>query len=313
MTEPDVPGAAVPGPEGPGLEGPGPEVPGPAACAADRLELGEGARWINDRLYLVDLLAGRLLIADSEGEPGLRQVLQVDQSLGAVAARRDHPGTWLLATGTGIALADEQGHLEWLGRPEDDNPASVRMNDGAVDARGRFWAGSMADDGAVGAGSLYRVEHDGTIVRVLDGISIANGPAFSPDGRLMYLADSAAGAVDRFTIDEDGDLQSREPFVRFAEGEGSPDGMTVDMDGHLWLAVWGGGAVHRYRTDGSLERVVPVPATQPTSVCLGGPDGRRLFITSAMVGLTEPSAMDGALFSTVADVAGAPSLAAVLR
>ena len=282
--------------------------------SGDRLELGEGARWIDGRLYVVDILAGRLLVAEPADPPGMLEVLRVDGPLGAVAARRDHPGSWLLATGPGIALMDDSGNIEWLGRPEDDNDASVRMNDGAVDGEGRFWAGSMADDGTVGAGSLYRLDHDGTVVRVLDGLSIANGPAFSPDGRFMYLADSAAGAVDRFAIDAtSGDLGTREPFVRFDAGAGSPDGMTVDMEACLWLAVWGSGAVHRYHPAGSLDRVVRVPASQPTSVCLGGPSGRELFITSALVGLSDPGPADGALFVTTVDVPAPAALSVVLQ
>lgn len=282
--------------------------------SGDRLELGEGARWIDGRLYLVDILAGRLLVAEPGDAPAMLEVLRVDGSLGAVAARRGHPGSWLMATGTGIALRDDTGTIEWLGRPEDDNNASVRMNDGAVDGEGRFWAGSMADDGTIGAGSLYRVDHDGTVVRVLDGLSIANGPAFSPDGRFMFLADSAAGTVDRFAIDvASGDLGTREAFVRLDAGSGSPDGMTVDMEGCLWLAVWGGGAVRRYLPDGSLDRIVSVPASQPTSVCLGGSSGRDLFITSASVGLSDPGPADGALFVTAVDVPAPAALSVVLR
>lgn len=280
----------------------------------DRLELGEGARWLDGSLYLVDMLAGRLLVADPGVTPSLREVLRVDGPLGAVAARRNHPDSWLLATGTGIALVDAAGSLDWLDRPEADNAASVRMNDGAVDIEGRFWAGSMADDGTVGAGSLYRVDHDGAVIRVLDGLSIVNGPAFSPDGRFMYLADSSARVVYRFAFDAvNGVLGARVTFARFGVGAGLPDGMTVDVEGALWVAVWGGGVVHRYRPDGKLDRVIRLPAAQPTSVCLGGMSGRELFITSATVGLTHPGAADGALFSIIVDVPGLSARPAVLR
>ncbi len=289
----------------------------PTVWSDDRLELGEGARWYDGQLYVVDLLAGRLLMGGSGDRPGLQLVLDVGQPLAAAAQRRGHPGSWVLATGTGLAVVDGAGRLEWLGKPEEGNRASARMNDGSVDGRGRFWVGSKSDE--VGAGSLYRLGADGGIVRILDGLTIANGPAFSPDGRWMYLADSAAGSVDRFSIRDDGELGEREPFVRLAAASGppdgatgSPDGMTVDVEGHLWLAVWGGGAVHRYRPDGSLAAVLRVPATQPTSVCLGGPDGHRLFITSAHVGLSGPSPFDGALFSTIAPAPGQPAVATIL-
>ena len=282
--------------------------------SADRLELGEGARWIDGRLHLVDMLTGRLLVAEPGATNGLQEVLRVDGPVGAFAARRGHPGSWLVATGPGIAIADASGILDWLDRPEAVNAASVRMNDGAVDAEGRFWTGSMADDGTVGAGSLYRVDHDRAVVRVLDGLSIVNGPAFSPDGRVMYLADTQAGVIYRFGFDAlSGVPGARETFVRFAAGAGLPDGMTVDIEGALWVALWGGGAVHRYRPDGRLDRVIQVPAAQPTSVCLGGTSGRRLFITSATVGLADPGPEDGAIFSVIVDVPGTSARQAVLR
>ena len=293
---------------------PSPRIPlEPDALIADRLELGEGARWFDGALYLVDILTGRLLIARHDGGARLETVLRLDTSLGAAAAIQDRPGQWLVAAGRGFAVTDSRGSVEWLARPEDGNPASVRMNDGAVDGRGRFWAGSMAEDGQTGAGSLYRVEHDGTVHRVLDGITISNGPAFSPDGALMYLADSAAGTVDRFSLDAVGDIVARDLFVRFEGDTVSPDGMAVDVEGYLWLAMWGGGCVHRYRPDGALAQVVRVAATQPTSVCLGGADGRRLFITSAYAGLAQASSTDGALFTMRVDVAGPPSSKAILR
>lgn len=289
----------------------------PTVWSDDRLELGEGARWYDGQLYVVDLLAGRLLTGGSGDRPGLRLVLDIGQSLAVAAPRQGHPGSWIVAAGTGFALADQGGRLEWLGTPEEGNRATTRMNDGAVDGRGRFWAGSKSD--RVAGGSLYRLGADGNIIKVLDGLTIANGPAFSPDGRWMYLADSAAGSVDRFQIRADGELGKREPFVRLAPAigspdglTGSPDGMTVDVEGNLWLAVWGGGAVHRYRPDGSLAAVVRVPATQPTSVCLGGPNGRRLFITSASVGLAGPAPFDGAVFSTTVPRPGLPAVAVIL-
>ena len=164
-----------------------------------------------------------------------------------------------------------------------------------------------------GAGSLYRVDSDGTVTRIVAGLSIANGPAFSPDGQSMYLADSAVGTVDRYDLDPDtGDLGDRTSFVRIEPQDGLPDGMTVDAEGCLWVALWGGGAVRRYRPDGLLDRTIALPVAQPTSVCLGGPDGLDLFITSASVGLADPGPDDGALLHVRADVPGIPAAAAVL-
>ena len=280
--------------------------------SSDRLELGEGGRWIDGRLYIVDQLSGRLLVAAGRGQR-LSEVLKTETPLGAVAARRGHVGSWIVAASTGIALVDRSGRTEWLGRPEAHHRASVVMNDGAVDTAGRFWASSMAGDGTVGAGALYRVDHDRRIVRVVDGLSIGNGPAFSPDGQVMFLADSALGVIYRFQFEaETGTPRERETFVRFGPEFGVPDGMTVDAEGALWVAMWGGGAIRRYRSDGTLDQIVAVPARQPTSVCFGGADERELFVTSAAVGLSDPGDADGAVFMVPVVVGGPPATSAVL-
>src|SRR6478672_10502362 len=141
-------------------------------------QLAEGARWVDGRLVFVDIMAGRLYELTDDGP---RVLLELDVPLGAVAPVHDAPGTWIAAAGTGIALLDAAGHAEWLARPEDNAPQPRRMNDGVCDPSGRFWAGSMPfdhDDSTEGVGSLYRVDHDGTVTRVVGGITIANGPAF---------------------------------------------------------------------------------------------------------------------------------------
>ncbi len=279
----------------------------------DRLLHGECARWIDGRLHLVDLQAGRLLASARDGTNRLVEVLHIDAPLGAFAARRDHADSWVLAAGVGIALVDADRNISWLGRSEQEDAATVRMNDGAVDAHGRFWAGSMSRDGAPGRGSLYRLEPDRTVVRVVDGLTVANGPAFSPDGASMYLTDSARRIVDRVAIDPDtGAMGPRRRFLTLDPDGGQPDGMTVDLEGALWMAVWGAGEVRRYLPDGILDRTLRVPASQPTSVCLGGRDGRDLFITSASDGLDDPGPADGALFSLRVDVPGQPALSAIV-
>ncbi len=257
-------------------------------------ELGEGARWVDGRLVYVDILAGRLLeVADLPGPRAAREIARLDVPLGAVAPIGDRPGRWIAAAGTGIALLAPDGRLDWLARPEERAPVAMRMNDGACDPHGRFWAGSMPYDGTKGAGSLYRADPDGSVHRVLDGLTIVNGPAFSSAGDLLYVADSAAGVVHRCTLDADGDPTGREEFVRVAAG-GSPDGMTVDEDGCLWVAIWGHGAVHRYHPDGTLLATVRLPTPQPTSVCLA-PSGGRLLITTARYGLGRPTGPAGSV------------------
>lgn len=268
-------------------------------------QLAEGGRWVDGRYMYVDILSGRLFELSDAGGPAPRQLAVLDVPLGAVAPVADRPGAWIAAAGTGIALLDADGALEWLDRPEDRTPVPSRMNDGVADPAGGFWAGSMAYDGTHGAGSLYRTDRDGTVVRVLDGLTIANGPAFTADGTTLYLADTAARTILRCRIDPlSGDLSGGpETFARLRDGEGSPDGMTVDDEGCLWVALWGAGAVRRYHPDGRLLHTLTVPAPHPTSVCLH-PSGNRLFITTARYGVKNPTAASGAVLSVPVPVRG---------
>ncbi len=278
-----------------------------AALTDDRLELGEGARWVGDRVLLVDIPHGRLLStpAPPHRPATLTELARLPEPLAVVAPVADAPGTWLAATGTGFALLSESG-TRHLAAPEPVTDKPWRMNDGVADAAGRFWAGSMACDESPRGGALYRLDPDGSVRTVLRDLTIANGPAFAPDGRTMYLSDTPLGHVDRFDVDPDtGELSGRRPFLRLDEGDGFPDGLTVDADGFVWVALFGGSAVHRYRPDGVLDRRVPVPARQPTSVCLVG---STLVVTSGCGGLDEPGAADGAVLVTDAGATGVPAL-----
>ncbi|MFI9761538.1 SMP-30/gluconolactonase/LRE family protein [Streptomyces sp. NPDC051963] len=269
----------------------------------DRLELGEGIRWTGTGVVLVDILAGRLLAAPDDPAAPLHTVAQLPVPLGAVAPVAGQAGTWIAAAGTGICLLRADGTVSWLARPEDDSTGRMRMNDGVADPSGRFWAGSMGYDADDGAGSLYRVDRDGTVVRVLDGITVPNGPAFTPDGSLMYLADSGRGVVRRHPVDPvTAELGAPEEFVTVRDG--SPDGMVVDVEGAVWIAVWGTGTVRRYLPDGTLERTLRLPAHQPAGVCL---ERDVLHVTTARVGLAAPGRHDGALFTARVDVPGTPT------
>ncbi|MER7889813.1 SMP-30/gluconolactonase/LRE family protein [Micromonospora sp. NPDC094482] len=287
------------------------ELTEPTAWSADRLELGEGARWVDDRLVLVDLLAGRLLSTGGDGPGPLRELTRLDVPLGAVAPVVGQPGEWLAVAGTGIARLAADGGNRSVADLEGGRSEPARMNDAVADPHGRFWAGSMTYAGVPGGGSLYRLDPGGVPVAVVTGLTIANGPAFDGAGTTMYLADTPRGHVDRFTVDtRSGELGAREPFLRLDPAEGAPDGMTVDAADHLWVALWGGSAVRRYRPDGTLEREVRLPAAQPTSVCLGGPGLSRLFVTTARYGLPDPGPLDGALLAVDVPAAGRPAQAA---
>lgn len=265
-------------------------------------DLAEGSRWLGDQVVFVDILSGRLFRLDGSRAV---ELARLDVPLGAAAPAR--AGGWIVAAGTGIAMLDGSGTLDWLAQLE---PASSRMNDGACDAAGRFWAGSMAYDEKPGAGSLYRTDHDGSVHQVLDGFTIVNGPTFSADGTLMYFADTAAGVIYRCELDGP-DIRDRQVF---AEPEvGAPDGMTVDDAGRLWVALWGGAAVRCYAPDGSVATTITVPAPQPTSVCLTGRPGERgsrggrLLVTTARVGLDNPSDASGAVLAIDVDASAPPA------
>jgi sugar lactone lactonase YvrE len=315
-------GAPAPAPE------PAPADPrdGPVSPWSDRLELGEGARWVDGRLVLVDLLAGRLLADDPgaqdpdadhtgtrRGGRPLTSLAWLPVPLGAVAPIQGAPDVWIAAAGTGVCIiapdVSAGGDVTWIGHVEHDADApagiEMRVNDAVADADGRLWFGTMAYDATADAGSLYRVEYDGTITRVLNRITIPNGPAFTEDGSTMYLADSARGLVRRYELDRaSGALGAPALFADFADVAGGPDGMTVDREGGVWIANWGGSAVHRYLPDGTLDRVIELPAAQPASVCLGGEDGRLLHITTAGHELNPPGPQDGAVFTIRVDVPG---------
>ncbi|MET7403375.1 SMP-30/gluconolactonase/LRE family protein [Dactylosporangium sp. NPDC005572] len=280
--------------------------------SGERLELGEGARWVGGRLVLVDLLAGRLLTTDGVQPGELREVRRLDVPLGAVAPVAGRPGEWLAATGTGVEVLHVGGGRTAVAALPGPAAQPYRVNDAVADPHGRFWVGTMTYVAVPGAGTLFRIVPGEAPVAAVTGLTIPNGPAFSGDGRTMYLADTTLGEIDRFAVDPaTGELHGREPFARLAPGEGLPDGMTVDAAGHLWVALWGGSAVRRYRPDGVLDRELRLPARQPTSVCLGGPGMRRLYIASANIGLESPGPLDGALFAVDVETRGTEASAVI--
>lgn len=266
------------------------------------LELGEGARLVDGHLLHVDLLQGCLFSADVRtGE--VRLLAALDVPLGAVAPVDGRADEFIATVGTGIGFLTKEFALCRGPKFDVDAHTPMRVNDGACDPSGRFWAGVMAYDPSPDSGALYRLDRDGAITRVVDGLAVPNGPAFNATGTVMYLADSAAGRIDRFDVDEAGQLTGRGVF---ATVDGSPDGMTVDAESHLWTAIWGAGEVHRYAPTGDLVEVIPVPARQPTSVAIGN---GQVFVTSATHGLNRPGPDDGRTFAANCAVEGLPTAA----
>jgi sugar lactone lactonase YvrE len=274
---------------------------------AARAELGEGARWDerSQTLYWVDILKGRVH-AFTPATAACRS-FPVGQPVGALGVRE--AGGLVLALRDGFATLDlDTGAVTPIARVEDDR-ATQRMNDGRCDAAGRFWAGTMAFDPSPGTGTLYRLDRDGRVTPVLADLTISNGLDWSPDGRTLYFIDSGTQRVDVLDFDaQTGALANRRPFAIVPETAGMPDGLVVDADGGVWVALWGGGALHCYATDGTLARVIPLPVSHPTSCAFGGPDLMDLYVTSASVELT-PAALArqphaGGLFRLRPGVAG---------
>jgi sugar lactone lactonase YvrE len=245
-----------------------------------RAELGEGPRWDarGQRLLWVDIMRGR--VHAFRPEKGACRSVDVGRPVGALACAAD--GTVVLAVAGGFArLHWKSGRVEMLAAVEADRPQN-RMNDGACDPAGRFWAGTMALDERPGAGALYRLDPDLTVHTMLTGVTISNGIDWSLDGRRMYYVDSPTRRIDVFDFDpETGAIANRRPFVEVPAEAGIPDGLTIDADGFVWLALWGGAALRRYGPDGGLERSVPLPVSHPTSCAFGGPGLDLLYVTSA--------------------------------
>ncbi len=262
---------------------------------------GEGPVWSTrwGGLRWVDMLAGDVLSLGDDGTVGRRHV-------GAIVAalRPRTAGGAVLAVERGFALEGADGSLTPLDPLWTD--ASVRMNEGGCDPDGRFYCGSMAYDRRPGGGALHRLDPDGTAQVVLDGVTISNGLEWNPSGTLAYYADTATHRVDVFDYDPHAGLTGRRPFVRMSE-EQRPDGLTVDAEGGVWVALNGSGAVHRYTPDGQLDHVVEVAAAKVTACTFGGPDLDRLFVTTSRENLApdeDPPA--GSLFVADVGVRGRP-------
>ncbi|HEX5407559.1 MAG TPA: SMP-30/gluconolactonase/LRE family protein [Pseudonocardiaceae bacterium] len=256
------------------------------------------------------------------GWPGLRWVDMLVGDvleLSADGVRRTHVGTVAAALrpidGGGVVLALERGFVLASDDLTDVTPLGelwsdpgVRMNEGGCDPDGRFYCGSMAYDERPGAGVLYRLAGDGTVVPVLRDVTISNGLAWSPDGGTAYYVDTPTHRIDGFSY-VDGELTDRRPVVHIPADAGSPDGLTVDTAGRLWVALWGGAAVHCYEPDGRLVERLRVPATNVTACTFGGPDLGALFITTSQQNVdraAEPAA--GALFQARPGATGQPTL-----
>jgi sugar lactone lactonase YvrE len=245
--------------------------------------LGEGPIWSCEEqaLYWVDIEVHcfhRLYV-----ETGTHGCFDVGLPVGALAFRAS--GGLVLATRDGFAFWDAESQaLDFVADPEPGKPGA-RFNDGAVDRQGRFWAGTMSKDPT---SSLYRLDPDGSVHRMESGVTISNGIGWSPDNRTMYYTDSGVRMIYAYDFDPaTGAIENRRPFVHTPDEEGVPDGLTVDSEGCVWSARWGGWKVTRYDPDGKVEREIGMPVQCPTSCTFGGAELTELYITSAWSGLSD--------------------------
>jgi sugar lactone lactonase YvrE len=251
-----------------------------------RAELGEGPVWDGATRSLLWVDISRGLVHRFDPTTARDEAFDVGRPVGAAVPTAS--GGLAIAAHDGFALVDpETGDVELVAELETDRPETT-MNDGACDPAGRFWAGTKDVGARRPIGSLYRLDADHRVTRVLPDVTLSNGLGWSPDGRAMYYIDSTTYRVDGFTFDpETGDVGDRRVVVELPEEWGLPDGLTVDEEGMLWVAFWGGSAIRRIAPDGSVTGTVTLPVTQVTSCAFGGEGLADLYVTSARVGLTD--------------------------
>ena len=279
-------------------------------AVAAQCQLGEGPVWDPGRglLWWVDILAGHVHTVDPG--TGARTRFDTGDPVGAVGLTQ--AGRLVLALVDGFALADQDGQGLTRVPGFSIDRTAVRFNDGKPDPWGNFMAGTMSwDETGHPPGSLYRLSPDGTVTELFGDVGLSNGLDWTDDRRLFYYADSNSGRVDVFDTDPDtGALSGRRPFVTVPDADGIPDGLTLDAEGCIWLAVWGSGELRRYTPAGHLDTVVRIPARQVTSATFGGSDLATLYITCAWEGLTpadraaQPHAGD--IFACTPGVTGRP-------
>lgn len=270
--------------------------------------LGEGPHWdhLENRLYWVDIIGKKLHTFDPVTNEN--RTLQFDHYIGAAVPGK--PGQLILAMQNGIYRYEiESKLLTLIADPESDKPNN-RFNDGKCDPTGRFYVGTMDLNGKKGSGALYRLDRDGQLSKMLSSVTISNGLAWSPDGNELYFIDTPTGEVAIYHYNQQsGDLIYKQPAVKIPQEMGSPDGMTIDQEGMIWVAHWGGSRVTRWdpQLGNQLDEVI-VPAKNVTSCAFGGENLDELYITTARQGMNDDELLkfpqSGGLFKVKTGVQG---------
>jgi sugar lactone lactonase YvrE len=243
-----------------------------------RANLGEGPLWDarSGELLWVDIMVG--IVHRFDLASGVDRAFDVGQPVGAVVPRAS--GGYAFALRDGFAVGDAGGVT--VVAPIETDRLDVRMNDGACDSRGRFWAGTMQLENERGAGALFRLDATGAAETMLTGVTVSNGIAWSPDDATMYYVDTTTRGIDSFDFDVDtGTIAGRRRLATIEKSAGHPDGLIVDAEGCLWVALWEGWAVRRYAPDGTLLGIVEIPAARVTKPAFGGDALDELYVTTA--------------------------------
>lgn len=242
--------------------------------------LGEGPVWRDGTLWQVDILSNvvlRIKPAEKSGEAQIER-FPVDEMPGCIVPAGD--GGWIIPCRNRLIHMSANGDRTRPMHSFHDIPSDVRFNDGKADPAGRLVVGTMALNARPGGGKLY--SFDGNVRCLLDGVTISNGLAWSGDGQTFYYIDTARKCVRAFDYGEDGTLRRERVVVEIPDGEAKPDGMAIDFEGNLWIALWGGHAVGCWNPrNGQQIAKVEVPAKNVTSCAFGGPTGDHLFMTTA--------------------------------
>ena len=274
-------------------------------------EVGESPRWDVEEqaVYWLDIWDSPAVF---RFHPQSGEFTRWTPGLPVTGQARRAGGGFVFAARTGLYFWDERtGASEFIHDPEADN-RPVRFNDGSADRLGRFWAGSTyADDQFRAEGSLYRMNLDRSVHKLAGGLACSNGLGWSPDNKTMYVTAQFAYELLAFDFDlASGEIANRRSFARVPEADGLPDGLTVDAEGCVWSAQWGGWRLTRYDPDGKVERVVKLPVPNPTSCVFGGPDLIDLYVTTAWLGLSDDERRaapgSGDLYVVHTDIRGLP-------
>lgn len=270
--------------------------------------LGEGPIWsVEDRtLHWLDIFRPSINVYDPA--TGRNRVIPVAETI--YAAGFAQGAGYIASLDSGFALLGRDGQVQR--RIADPNAGrAVNFNDGRVDRRGRFWSGTMARDWTSPIGSLWRLGGNGMATEMATGVILANGIGFSPDDRMLYFTDFARRIVFAYSFDlESGSLGQPKVLITLDEKDGKPDGLTVDAEGHVWVAHWDGWCVTRHDPDGREVARIAFPVQRPTSVAFGGNDLSTLYVTSATMGLDEKelarAPLSGSLFAIETPYQGQP-------